>query len=98
MSANLSLPLSALLPLIQYVFFEPPWASLCLKLQVMALFMGREDHTERKGLAVACMFAFFYFIFYVKTLADCVFVLCGSGGGRPLQLLIRVVHIEMKAT
>lgn len=68
----LALCLSALLPLIQYVFFEPPRASLCLKLRVMALFTPRKDHTERKGLAVAC-FAFYYFIFHVKTLTNSVF-------------------------
>lgn len=88
MCANLSLSLcvSALLLLIQYVFFEPPRASLCLKLQVMVLFTLRKDHTERKGLAEA-QFAVYYSIFPVKTLTDRVFFLfsCGEGGSAAIS-------------
>lgn len=75
MCANLSLPsLSAPFTThticVFFFFFEPPRASLCLKLRVMALFTSREDHAERKGLAVARAFL-------VKTLiggALCSFV------------------------
>lgn len=56
------------------VFFEPPSASLCLKLQVMALFTARKEWAERKGSA--CILWVFFspnFIFHVKTQADGVF-------------------------
>ena len=73
MQIYLSLLSQPLLPLIQYVFFfffsEPPRASLCLKLRVMALFTSREDHGERKGLAAARVCApFFFSLCLVETL------------------------------